>query len=295
MQRANTDAVIALLEKYGLNASTGTDADLHDPEVFTGSTVPDWAGDDDIVDQLLASGPPRIGELWSNGHRPGDDKSANDFSLAMALARLVGPDVDRIKRIMQSNAKLTRLKWDTHRNYLERTIRKAIIAVDNDPSTHYYVWPASRATWTARMRRKKTSSYEVVDLPAGGVESGLYLVTQSGGGGVERLQLTNFPARIVATVTEDDGAERTVSVCVEATVNGVVHEVRVPVAEFSTMGWVIPELGPNAIVAAGHSVKDHARAAIQHVSTDIQTLEISTHSGWRVIDGKHTFLSGGNW
>jgi len=54
------------------------------------------------------------------------DASALDMAVAFRLAFWTGCDRDRIERIMRSNTKLYREKWDNHATYLrELTIRKA--------------------------------------------------------------------------------------------------------------------------------------------------------------------------
>jgi primase-polymerase (primpol)-like protein len=60
------------------------------------------------------------------------DESAVDMACAMWLAFFTGCDGDRIERVMRSNAKLYRDKWDDHATYLrELTIEKACGACEN--------------------------------------------------------------------------------------------------------------------------------------------------------------------
>lgn len=59
------------------------------------------------------------------------DQSAVDMAIAQHLAFWTGCDVERIERIMRSNDKLYREKWDTNKTYLsERTITKACARQD---------------------------------------------------------------------------------------------------------------------------------------------------------------------
>jgi hypothetical protein len=95
--------------------------------------------------------------------------------------------------------------------------------------------------------------------------------------------LTNFTARIIGDIVEDDGAEQRRSFEIEAELNDRHTTFRVPEDRFEGMGWSTEHLGAEAIIYAGFGLKDHARAAIQMLSGDIQTRHIYAHTGWRKI------------
>ena len=51
------------------------------------------------------------------------------------------------------------------------------------------------------------------------------------------------------------------------------------------MHWVMDLLGPEGVVYAGFSIKDHARVAIQQLSGEVPTRVVYTHTGFREIAG----------
>nr|MDP9479391.1 hypothetical protein [Actinomycetota bacterium] len=110
--------------------------------------------------------------------------------------------------------------------------------------------------------------------------------------GVTPTPLTNFNARIVADVAEDDGAEIKRSFKVEASLGERRVRFDVPAAKFASMAWHTEHLGASAIVYPGFSLKDHARAAIQLLCEGIVERTIYTHTGWRQIEGAWVYLHG---
>jgi len=106
------------------------------------------------------------------------------------------------------------------------------------------------------------------------------------------IPLTNFPAHIAAETVRDDGTEQRRYYDIEAIMDDRHYHVDVAADQFAGMGWT-SQLPPRAIVAAGAGSKDHARCAIQHLSSDVMTRTVYTHTGWREIDGRHMYLSGG--
>lgn len=108
----------------------------------------------------------------------------------------------------------------------------------------------------------------------------------------EPVRLTNFNARIVAEMIEDDGSlEETRVFEIEAELEGIKRLIRVPSSKFATMGWPTAMLGARAIVFPGQS--DIARAAIQSLSKGIRQMTIYMHTGWRMIDGVQSYLHSG--
>jgi hypothetical protein len=81
--------------------------------------------------------------------------------------------------------------------------------------------------------------------------------------------LTNFAARIVRDVAEDDGAEVRRRFEIEAALNGRREIFSVPSSQFAGMEWATEHLGAGAIVRPGFGVRDHARAAVQMLSGDV--------------------------
>jgi hypothetical protein len=105
--------------------------------------------------------------------------------------------------------------------------------------------------------------------------------------------LTNFAARLVGNVAEDDGAEIRRILEVRAVLKGRALTARLTPEKFVAMGWPIELLGAGALVYPGQSAKDHARAAIQIFSEDLPERVIYAHSGWREHDGRMVYLHAG--
>ena len=111
--------------------------------------------------------------------------------------------------------------------------------------------------------------------------------------GATPVPLTNFSARIVADVAEDDGAEVRRYFGIEARLGERAVRFDVPAAKFASMNWPTEHLGALALVYPGFGTKDHARAAIQLLSEDVDERRIYTHTGWREVDGVWVYLHGG--
>ena len=121
--------------------------------------------------------------------------------------------------------------------------------------------------------------------------AGLFLLKPTRDG-IQEVKLTNFSARIVCDLIQDDGMEKSRSYIVKATVcNNHPKEFVVDATHFEGMKWATEHLGPTAVVSAGFGVRDHARVAIQQLSgTDIEQEIVFAHSGWRQFDGKWFYL-----
>ena len=127
------------------------------------------------------------------------------------------------------------------------------------------------------------------------------------GGGIVRLEwkrvegvdvqipepLTNFLARIVGDVLEDDGEERRRVFEIEAALKGRSQRVPVPSRDFNNLNWASEHLGAEALVYPGFGTRDHARAAIQLLSGSIPIRTVYTHLGWRRIAGEWAYLHAG--
>ncbi|MGE0821736.1 MAG: hypothetical protein AB7G75_10945 [Candidatus Binatia bacterium] len=72
-----------------------------------------------------------------------------------------------------------------------------------------------------------------------------------------------------------------------------VASLRVSADRFKEMTWAADTLGARAILMAGQSTRDHARAAIQFLSTDIRDHRVYTHLGWRKTGGLWVYLHAG--
>ena len=107
-------------------------------------------------------------------------------------------------------------------------------------------------------------------------------------GRVKFTPIANFTARIASDIVCDDDAEHRRDFRIEAELAGQKVAFVVPAAEFSRMNWVVRELGPQAIIYPGQL--QHARAAIQCLSTEVRRERIFTHLGWRKRSQRWIFL-----
>ena len=106
-------------------------------------------------------------------------------------------------------------------------------------------------------------------------------------------QLTNYGARIIADISEDDGAEVRRFFEIEATLGARSRTFRVGAAEFGAMAWATQHLGAGAVTYPGFGIKDHARAAIQLLSGTPPERTVFTHTGWRTGRDTELYLHAG--
>jgi len=99
--------------------------------------------------------------------------------------------------------------------------------------------------------------------------------------GSAEIQLTNFTAKIVADVAQDDGAEVQRYFEIASRLKGRTTRFLVPADRFAVMNWPTENLGATAIVFPGLSLRDHARCAIQVLSRDVPERLVIAHLGWR--------------
>jgi hypothetical protein len=105
--------------------------------------------------------------------------------------------------------------------------------------------------------------------------------------------LTNFRARIVAQVVEDDGAEQRRLFEIEGALGARTARFGLAASAFNAMNWATDYLGANAVTYAGMGLRDHAKVAIQLLSGDVPERTVYAHSGWREIGGAWVYLHGG--
>lgn len=108
--------------------------------------------------------------------------------------------------------------------------------------------------------------------------------------GTESTPLTNFTARIVEDIIEDDGEQTERTMRLEAALRNRRLDVRIPAARFAGMNWPLEHLGSGAIIYPGMQIRDHARAAIQILSPERPERRVFTHLGWREIEGAWHYL-----
>lgn len=155
-----------------------------------------------------------------------------------------------------------------------------------------YVDSALGGVTVARQSLSTPDSDNGLDSPYVATDYGLvYLKTTRDG--TVHAQLTNFTAKIVGEVRRDDGVEAQTSFEISARYRGQQQRFEVTSGEFQAMRWVTDKLGATAIVNAGMGTRDHARAAIQHLSDRVAVRTVYTHLGWRQIGREWVYLHAG--
>jgi hypothetical protein len=99
--------------------------------------------------------------------------------------------------------------------------------------------------------------------------------------GTADVLLTNFGAHITADILVDDGVETRHHYALAVQLNGQTHCLEILATQLAGMNWVAEHLGARAIVMPGMTLKDHARAAIQLLSPQVEHRRIYAHLGWR--------------
>jgi len=142
----------------------------------------------------------------------------------------------------------------------------------------------------------------LIDLPGQEVDhqDSSYLITgqaivwrKPNGDGYDAVRLTNFSARVVCEIVEDDGVEFRRQLEIQAICNGRDYRFLVPIGRFAAMNWPIEEIGISAIVQPGIGLKDRARVAIQELSRDAGERRVYTHTGWRKLGEDWVYFHGG--
>ncbi len=113
---------------------------------------------------------------------------------------------------------------------------------------------------------------------------------------IEPVKLCNFSAHFDRETIYDDGIERRTHYKIKGILadGTILPTIDVPADKFKSMDWV-SQWGGRAIVGVGPQIKDHARAAIQHVSLgyDYKRTTVYTHIGWRTINDQWIYLHAG--
>lgn len=102
--------------------------------------------------------------------------------------------------------------------------------------------------------------------------------------------LTNFHAKIVGDVSQDDGLETKRVFELEAELHGTRLRFNVPAEKYRGMRWVAERLGPSAQVSPDPGCDARTAHAIQVLSGTPPERKIYTHTGWREIEGRWTYL-----
>jgi bifunctional DNA primase/polymerase-like protein len=106
------------------------------------------------------------------------------------------------------------------------------------------------------------------------------------------VTLTNFNAKVLSNITRDDGTEliTVFEIAVGIVGEPSAHKGTVRADQFSSMGWPVKIAGSNAVIYAGKI--EHARAAIQLLSKNVQKRYVIAHTGWRNDNEEWLFYHG---
>jgi hypothetical protein len=147
-------------------------------------------------------------------------------------------------------------------------------------------WQEFRAEIEERMGAR----FQFVDGPYYETEAGLFMHRITSGSEQVEKQLTNFCARIIADIEEDNGIEMTRTLKVDATCRGRKNQFQIAASQFQAMNWSMEKIGAEATIMAGLGTRDHARAGIQLLSGEVAHEKVYTHTGWRKIQGEWVYL-----
>ncbi len=139
--------------------------------------------------------------------------------------------------------------------------------------------------------RTPTGNEDRVDWPDRETSAGLVWDKPTANGTVT-VPLTNFTARIVAQLVEDNGVEQRRLLDIEGSVGTRARRFQLTALEFTTMNWPTERLGSDAVTYAGMG-RDHPRVAIQLLSGAAPEQIVYTHLGWREIGGTWVYLHAG--
>lgn len=147
---------------------------------------------------------------------------------------------------------------------------------------------------TPEMREPPHSERDPAGMPYRETPQGLVWRKTTRDGFID-TPLSNFTARIVADIVEDDGAETRRHFEILAERGGRKSRVSIPAPAFALMNWPMEHLGAGALLYPGIAAKDNARAAIQLLSGDPPMHQVYAHTGWRRIgedggDGEWAYL-----
>lgn len=108
--------------------------------------------------------------------------------------------------------------------------------------------------------------------------------------------LCDFNAHIHQYVVKDDGQDLENYYRIMGTTykGSPLPAVDIKTEEFSSLKWIDKYWGLDAIVWPGQNIKERLVHAIKLQSVQsVNKLQVYTHMGWREIDGKKVYLSGG--
>lgn len=125
------------------------------------------------------------------------------------------------------------------------------------------------------------------------IDGSFYAMDYDRDGYPKPKNLSNWRGKIIREVARDDGQDvtRRFVITGHLATGQKLPTCEVDATAFASMNWVIQQWGLRANIAAGQSVKDKLREAIQLESQDAEISTVYTHTGWREIEGKRVYLT----
>ncbi len=132
-----------------------------------------WAGpnpmtDDEIVERIIHD--PKYGRLWEGDAAGYGSQSEGDLALCGHLAFYVGPDPDRMKRILKACPRTRRAKWRRD-DYVDRTIERAIRGQERFYDPDWSPWLNQRDQVYSVIQVDTRQEINTPEPPPGGVGS----------------------------------------------------------------------------------------------------------------------------
>lgn len=125
-----------------------------------------------------------------------------------------------------------------------------------------------------------------------GYHEGMTVINKVGADGeIIPTPLATFTARIATQITVDDGQSPTQlwELRGNRQDGSELPPIEVRANKFASLEWV-SHWGCEAVVLAGAAARDHLRAAIQLLSTNIQRRHVYAHTGWRKLGNGWSYL-----
>lgn len=243
-------------------------------QAHTDTTTDGWR--DLLIKAFQSQHGQQIRRLYEGDHSTYPSPSEADMALCSHLAFWFDGDAPAMDSAFRKSG-LMRKKWDEKRGsqtYGEKTINKTIVSYKKTHnSTH--------------ARPSLRGSEYFID------PQGYWCRWKQTIHGTVSVRLSNFTAKIEEEILEDDGVETVHRYDITGQMGDTkLPSIDVPAALFAGMNW-IAKWGAQAIIEPGQSIKDILRHAIQVTSPDINKSTRYTHTGWRDIDGRLTYLTAG--
>jgi hypothetical protein len=203
---------------------------------------------------------------------------------------------DRVSKVIESSGVEGLLKDEALLNDLARLDEAALAPIIAQLSKHraFRVKGFRACLDKHRPKAKPTEGGAALRRPVYAIVDECLAFLDDEGESFVMTELANFSAKILVEEIRDDGEDQTrVYKIFGRTKDGLPLYADVEATEYESMGWVAKGFGPKAIINAGRKIKDHTRAAIQHLSGDISTRTIFTHTGWRRFGDEYAYLHAG--